>query len=176
MTPGKWQVAKNDIHLDAPMTHLVRKIDLPVRNFTENELAQAKAKMAKLKIKAEKDGSDTGGKQRWNQKTIDRFAKQDSEPYYPMELHVIKIGDIAIATNPFELFTEFGLRMKARSPALQTFVIQLSQNTGAYLAADDATRGGSYSAIINSCLVGSEGGDLLTDETVKDINSLWSKK
>ena len=111
-----------------------------------------------------------------NQKTIDRFAAQDEKPYFPMELHVLKIGDIAIATNPFELFTEFGLRMKARSKALQTFVIQLSGSTGGYLATDDATRGGSYSAIINSCQVGPEGGDLRTDETVKDINSLWEKK
>lgn len=171
-----WQVAKNDIHFDAPMQHSVRQLDLPVRKVTKEELALAKAEITKLKEQAKKSGSDTGWKQRWNQKTIDRFAKQDNEPYLPMELHVIKIGDIAIATNPFELYTEFGLRMKARSPALQTFVIQLSQSTGAYLATDEATRGGSYSAIINSCLVGPEGGDLLTDETVKDISVMWPKK
>ncbi|MFK5924697.1 MAG: hypothetical protein QM496_21175 [Verrucomicrobiota bacterium] len=171
-----WQVAKNDIHFDAPMEHSVRQLDLPMRKVTKKELAQAKAAIAGLKEQAKKSGSDTGWKQRWNQKTIDRFAQQNDKPYLPMELHVIKIGDIAIATNPFELFTEFGLRMKARSKALQTFVIQLSQNTGAYLATDDATRGGSYSAIINSCLVGPEGGDLLTDETVKDINAMWPKK
>ncbi|NOX98690.1 MAG: hypothetical protein GXP30_02995, partial [Verrucomicrobia bacterium] len=171
-----WRVAKNDVHFDPPMTHRVRQLDLPVRKVTEGELTQAKATIANLKKQAEKSGSDTGWKQRWNQKTVDRFAKQDDHPYCSMELHVIKIGDIAIATNPFELFTEFGLRMKARSKALQTFVIQLSQNTGAYLATDDATRGGSYSAIVNSCLVGPEGGDLLTDETVKDINAMWESK
>ena len=171
-----WQVAKNDIHYDAPLEHQVRDIELPVRKVTKAELAGAKAAIAQLK-KAEKEGNkDTGWKQRWNQKTIDRFAAQDEKPYFPMELHVLKIGDIAIATNPFELFTEFGLRMKARSKALQTFVIQLSSSTGGYLATDDATRGGSYSAIINSCRVGPEGGDLLTDETVKEINALWEKK
>ncbi len=171
-----WLVAKNDIHFDAPLEHQVRDIELPVRKVTKAELAEAKAAIAQLKEAEKKGNKDTGWKQRWNQKTVDRFAAQDEKPYFPMELHVLKIGDIAIATNPFELFTEFGLRMKARSNALQTFVIQLSQNTGAYLATDDATRGGSYSAIINSCLVGPEGGDLLTDETVKVINSLWEKK
>ncbi|MCF6313068.1 MAG: hypothetical protein L3J39_11510 [Verrucomicrobiales bacterium] len=171
-----WQVAKNDIHFDAPMQHSVRQLKLPVRKVTQQEVAQTKAVIANLKEQAKKNGSDTSRKQRWNQKTIDRFAKQDDEPYLAIEVHVIKIGDISIATNPFELFTEFGLRMKARSKALQTFVIQLSQSYGAYLATDDATRGGSYSAIINSCLVGPEGGDLLTDETVKDINAMWEKK
>lgn len=171
-----WQVAKEDVHFNPPMTHLSREINLPVRKVTDTELAQAKAEISKLK-EAEKNGNkDTGWKQRWNQKTVDRFAKQDDEPYFPMQLHVVRIGDISIATNPFELFTEFGLRMKARSKSLQTFVIQLSGNTGGYLATDDATRGGSYSAIINSCQVGPEGGDLLTDETVKDINSLWEEK
>ena len=171
-----WQVAKDDVHFDVPMTHKVRDIDLPVRKVTEKELAEAKAAIATLKEAEKKGNKDTGWKQRWNQKTIDRFASQDDKPYFPMELHVVRLGDIAISTNPFELFTEFGLRMKARSKALQTFVIQLSGNTGGYLATDDATRGGSYSAIINSCQVGPEGGDLLTDETVKDINALWEKK
>lgn len=171
-----WLVAKDDVRFDAPLIHATRKLDLPVRKVTAEELAEAKAAVAQLKEAEKKGNQDTGWKQRWNQKTIDRFARQDDEPYFPMELHVVRLGDIAISTNPFELFTEFGLRMKARSKALQTFVIQLSGSTGGYLATDDATRGGSYSAIINSCQVGPEGGDLLTDETVKDINSLWEEK
>ena len=39
---------------------------------------------------------------------------------------MIRLGDVAIATNVFELFTEFGIQIKARSRALQTFVIQLA--------------------------------------------------
>lgn len=35
---------------------------------------------------------------------------------------------MAIATNDFELFTDFGIQTKARSPALQTFIIQLAPN------------------------------------------------
>ena len=49
-----------------------------------------------------------------------------------MELHVIRLGDVAIATNVFELFTEFGIQIKARSRALQTFVIQLA-GPGSYV-------------------------------------------
>lgn len=171
-----WLVAKNDVHFDPPMTHTVRDIDLPVRKATREEVTEAEKAIAGLKATAKKTGRNTRRKQLWNQRTIDRFARQDDELYYSMELHVVRLGDVAIATNPFELFTEFGLRMKSRSKSLQTFVIQLSNRYGAYLPTDDAVRGGSYSAIINSNLVGPEGGDILTNETVKDINSLWKKK
>jgi len=44
----------------------------------------------------------------------------------PVEIHVIRLGDMAIATNRFELYLDFGIRIKARSKAVQTFVVQLA--------------------------------------------------
>ena len=89
-----------------------------------------------------------------------------------MELHAIRLGDVAIATNVFELFTEFGIQIKARSRALQTFVIQLA-GPGTYVPTGRAARGGGYSAIAESNLVGPEGGQMLADRTVELMNSLW---
>jgi hypothetical protein len=90
-----------------------------------------------------------------------------------MELHVIRLGDIAICTNPFELFTDFGIQIKARSRALQTFVIQLA-GSGGYVPPEKAVRGGGYSATVESNVVGPEGGQVLADKTVESINSLWT--
>ncbi|NOX98689.1 MAG: hypothetical protein GXP30_02990 [Verrucomicrobia bacterium] len=171
-----WQVAKNDVHFDAPLIHTVRNLDLPIRRVTKKEIAQAKTEITNLKAYSKKSGKDNQRKQLWNQKTIDRFAQQDNHPYYSIELHVLRLGDIAIATNPFELFTEYGLRMKARSKSIQTFVIQHTGADGMYLPTEEAVSGGGYSAIINSNYVGSAGGDLLTNETVKGINAMWEKK
>ena len=70
-----------------------------------------------------------------------------------MELHAIRVGDVAIATNVFELFTSYGLQMKARSRALQTFVIQLA-GPGTYLPTPRAVQGGGYSANVESSVVG----------------------
>jgi hypothetical protein len=109
---------------------------------------------------------------RWNQKTIDRYKEQTNSRGYAMELHSIRLGEVAICTNPFELYTEYGIRMKSRSPALQTFLIQLA-GPGSYLATAEAEAGGGYSAIVNSCLVGPEGGDKLVNETIFSINALW---
>jgi hypothetical protein len=48
---------------------------------------------------------------------------------------------VAIATDDFELFTDFGIRIKARSRALQTFLIQLA-GPGTYVPTERAARGG----------------------------------
>jgi hypothetical protein len=85
---------------------------------------------------------------------------------------VLRIGDVALCTNPFELFTDYGIRIQARSKALQTFVIQLVGD-GPYLPTEKALRGGSYSAVIQSNMVGPEGGEILVDRTVEVINGMW---
>ena len=91
-----------------------------------------------------------------------------------MKLHVLRIGDAAVCTNSFEMFTDYGIRIKARSKAVQTFVVQLA-GPGTYLPTEKAIRGGHYSAVVHSSLVGSEGGNVLVDRTVNIINSLWTE-
>ena len=89
----------------------------------------------------------------------------------PMEFHVLRLGDVAMATNPFELYLDYGLRIKARSKAVLTFVVQLSGGSCGYLPTAKAVEGGSYSA--TKYIVGPKGGQVLVDETVKRINTLW---
>jgi hypothetical protein len=101
----------------------------------------------------------------------------DKKPFYlldgvnPAEIHVLRLGDIAIATNPFEIFIDFGILMKSRSKAVLTFLVQLSCHHSGYLPTERAEKGGGYSA--DKYLVGAEGGYKLVDETVKRINELW---
>lgn len=100
-----------------------------------------------------------------------------SPPFYvvddvnPAEIHIIRLGDIAIATNPFELFIDYGMLIKARSKAILTFLVQLSCQHSGYLPTTRAAKGGGYSA--DKYLVGPEGGHKLVDETVKRINGMW---
>jgi hypothetical protein len=92
---------------------------------------------------------------RWYGRTVERFEaqKDDPNPMHEMELHVLRIGDAVICTNQFELFTDYGIQIMGRSKALQTFVVQLVGD-GTYLPTERAVRGGSYSAIVHSSLVG----------------------
>ena len=174
-----YEAVKDDRHGDVPLVHKVETIRLPMRLVTEPEYAEAKAAVDQAKAQIEKDpkAADRAFRRmKWYEVTVERFERQKTEPKptYETELHVLRIGDAAVCTNSFELFTEFGIRIKARSKAVETFVIQLV-GPGTYLPTERAVRGGHYSAIVHSSLVGPEGGQVLVDRTVELIDAMWSK-
>jgi len=83
----------------------------------------------------------------------------------------VRLGDIVIATNPFELFLDFGIQIKARSPAIQTFVVQLAGN-GSYIPTERALAGKGYGAEPVSNPIGPEGGKMIVEETIKILKNL----
>jgi len=173
-----YEVVREDRCADVPLTHKVETLRLPMRLVTEAEYAEAKAavEQAKARIAADPKAADREHRRmKWYEVTVERFERQqtDPTPSHEMELHVLRIGEAAVCTNAFELFTDYGIRIKARSKAVQTFVVQLV-GPGGYLATERAVRGGHYSAVVHSCLVGPEGGQILVDRTVELVNSLWS--
>jgi hypothetical protein len=95
-----------------------------------------------------------------------------TDPVAPIEFHVLRLGDIAMATNPFELYLDYGVRIKARSPAVLTLLVQLSCQHCGYLPTDKGVQGGGYSA--DKFVVGPKGGQVLVDETVNRLNALWN--
>ncbi|HTU25654.1 MAG TPA: hypothetical protein VMF30_09670, partial [Pirellulales bacterium] len=159
--------AVKEQHADAPLAHLVQTIDMPVRQVTQEESLAAKVKLAEV-------AGDPGGTniRRWQQSVVDRFERQKPDDVYRSEIHVLRLGDVAIATNPFELYTDYGVQMKARSPALQTFVIQLT-GSGTYLPTARGVAGGAYGAVVQSNMVGPEGGRVLVERTLEMIGQLW---
>jgi hypothetical protein len=161
--------AVKEKHADAPLVHRVETFELPVRQVTQEEALAAKVKVAELAG----DPASLRTRQ-WNQTVVDRFEKQKPGDVYRTEIHILRLGDVAIATNPFELYTDYGVQLKARSPALQTFVIQLA-GPGTYLPTDRGTAGGAYGAVIQSNTVGPEGGRVLVERTLDVINELWPK-
>ena len=104
---------------------------------------------------------------------IKRYREQQFKEVVPIEYHVIRFGDVAFATNPYELFPDYGNRIKARSKAAQTFVVQLCCGAGSYLPTEKAEKAGHYSAYISSGQVGHEGGDLYTRRSINEINEMF---
>jgi hypothetical protein len=98
--------------------------------------------------------------------------QKDPDATYPVEIHVVRLGDVAVCSNPFELFCEYGIRIKARSKATQTFILQMS-GFGSYLPTERALTGGHYSAVPQSNVIGPKGGQMLVDKTVQIIDGLW---
>ncbi len=98
------------------------------------------------------------------------FTEAGADPL-DVELHVIRLNDVVICTNPFELYLDYGLRIEARSKAALTLTSQLTAGRAGYLPTSKAVRGRGYSAEVYT--VGPEGGQVLVDETVKKISQLW---
>ena len=48
-------------------------------------------------------------------------------------MQVFRVGDLGVAAIPFEVFTEIGLEIKARSPFRSTFTIELANGSYGYL-------------------------------------------
>ena len=107
---------------------------------------------------------------------IDRYHLQELTEFDRVEIHIIRLGSIAFATNPFELFLDYGNQIRARSKAEQTFLIQLCNGDEGYLPTKKAEKHGHYSAIVGSGYVGHEGGDLLVRATLDKINELFTEQ
>lgn len=167
-----YEAARKEPYREVDFAHRVQDIELSPRVISSEEVAQAKAQIAEL---SKQEGTLTRIK--WHQSVLDRFEKQQAGTFekFPMELHVIRLGDVAIATNGFELFTDYGIQIKSRSPALQTFIVQLA-GRGTYLPSARAVAGGGYSAVPESNHVGPQGGQELVDYTLEQIEQLWAKK
>jgi hypothetical protein len=164
-----YDAAQRDQHSNPVLRHVVRDLQLPLRVVTGPEAADARKE-------AEKFAKDPAQRwnYNWNQSVVTRYELQrGGDPgTQKMELHALRLGDVAIASNEFELFTDYGVQMKARSPAVQTFVIQLAGSSG-YLPTERAVRGGGYSAVIQSSRIGPNGGQALVEHTVEAIKELW---
>ena len=172
-------VVQSDIRTDVPMAHRVLRLRLPGRKVTEDEFAAAKSNYDELVGKT-KLGDKDYVMMNVHKTVLDRYqAQQKADPVVPVEVHALRLGEVAIATNPFELFVDYGVRIQAGSPAEQTVLIQLATSLpsdyGVYLPTERAARGRGYSATVSASLVGPEGGQILVERTVEAINELWMK-
>ena len=172
-----YETVKYDRYVNVPLIHKVETLSLPMRLVTEQEYLFCKSERDQAAAEMAADSSTASevlARMTWNRDVVDRYERQkiNPDPKMDAEIHVLRLGDVAICTNQFELFTDYGLRIQARSNALQTFVIQLAAGTGSYLPTEKAVKGGGYSAVIQSDVVSPEGGQILVDRTVELINSL----
>ncbi|MCD6596524.1 MAG: hypothetical protein J7L04_02480 [Bacteroidales bacterium] len=172
-----YEAVKYEGLTDVQLTHKVETLNLPTFIISENEYLFAKAERDKYAAIIDADLNEAEKvltRKTWNADVVKRYEMQQKDPsVLETEVHILRIGDIVICTNPFELFTDFGIAMQARSRALQTFTIQLV-GSGHYVPTEKAVIGGGYSAIPQSCPLGPEGGQILVDRTVDLINEIFT--
>ena len=165
---------KDSGFLETRVVHL----DLPVRKVTPTEYEEAKRSYAEALV-------ELGMKKitPWQMQaihvqggTMHRYNMQEKHHIFQTDIIISRLDDMAFATSPFELFLDFGNRIRARSWAAQTFLAQLSNDEAGYLPSALAEKGGHYSAYVSSGIVGHEGGDVLVEKTVAVINELFDEE
>lgn len=166
-----------DYITSAKFEHKRITIDMPLRRVTP---AEKDAAISAIESFAEKVGDRTidfkdSAKMHIHAGVVLRSQLQETVDVVPIEVHIIRLGDIVFATNPYELFLDFGNQIKARSKASQTFLVQLSCGNYGYLPTKKAEQGSHYSAYVSSGMAGHAAGDLLVRTTVQNINELMNK-
>ena len=63
---------------------------------------------------------------------------------YPQEQTILRLGDLAIVTTPYELFSELGLRVKKHSPGPYTLVLSNTNGSESYFASESEMCRGGY--------------------------------
>jgi len=129
-----YEVVQNAKEENVVLKHRHAVINLPERIVTEAEYESCKAEAERLKA------SPGDGRGSWNARIVARYEKLKTNPHPTLStpINVLRIGDAVLCTNQFELYTDFAIQMKARSKAVQTFVVQLANGAAEPQPPDNA--------------------------------------
>ncbi len=98
------------------------------------------------------------------------------KPVDILPIHAIRIGDVALVTEPCELYCQFGLDIKRRSAAPITAVIGLADGFGGYCPTIYGILGGGYSGQpIFWTRLEPNAGYKIVESAGKLLNDVWHK-
>ena len=160
---------------DVKFEHRTYTMQLPLRRATLTQAKEAEKNIREYireKNGADIDFNDIAMMQN-DVGILIRFNEQEKKNIHETEFHCIRMGSVAISSDPFELFLDYANQIKARAVCEQTFLIQLAGGSAGYLPTEKAEKHGHYSAFIPSGNVGHEGGDQLVRETLKNISEMF---
>jgi len=152
-------------------------IELPAYVMSPEQVAYYEEQIAALTANGEPDPKSwDGGTLLRTRRLLERHAEMGPNPVLRADCNFLRLGDLAVATNPFELYLEYGQRIKARCPATQTIAAELTNDTLSYLPTRDALAHGHYSAMPASLRVGPEGGDKLVEKSLEVLEALFASE
>ncbi|NLB55695.1 MAG: hypothetical protein GX811_08030 [Lentisphaerae bacterium] len=152
------------------VAHISKTINLPRRKISQVEYDVAAKECGAMADDPEMAG---GWLFRSFKDVMNCFEKDGLMPDKKAELHAIRFGAVVMVTNPFELYVDYATQIKARSPAIQTFVVQLTAGDGMYIPTERAVKGGHYSAHPMMAPVGPDGGKLIVETSLQMIREVF---
>ena len=172
-----------------PIAHTVITPQLEFARYSDEDIAETKRRIAMVEALPPTEGMEPRAQlaeetyratMRGKYGRVLRAAEEvRKNPTGPSTLHIVRLGNIAFASNPFELFIDYMHRIQRQSPFEQTFIIQLSHMGGmhaGYLPTERAVANNGYSAEPYSHAIGARGGATLVAETVRELKRLATGK
>ena len=176
--------AKKEIFTEAKVRHHYWMQPMQRRRITDEELEACQKKLKELERNIP-DVNDDPERYRVamssyksyvgrNESILRRYAQQkENLPDPTFEAHAVAIGDVAFDTNKFELYQDYMHRVQARSPFVQTFVMQLTgDGAGTYLATERSQKNKGYGASMYCNWVGHEGGQQWVEGVLAHLQEL----
>ena len=87
-------------------------------------------------------------------------------------MQTFRIGELGIAAVPFEVFTEIGLEIKAKSPFKSSFTIELANGSYGYLPTPEQHQLGGYETWLGTNKVEKEASRKIVTEILKLFNQV----
>jgi hypothetical protein len=156
-------------------------IYLPLQDYTDAELQWSKE--GEMPLYNEREFLERRRKLKisvWEvQPPLEQMRKFEAVPpsvsgdpwRLPVEIHVFRLDkNTAIVTMPGELFSEFGIDLKKRSPFANTMLIELANADIAYVPVKQAFMQGDYETVNSRLAPGS--GEKMIDTAVEMLNGL----
>jgi hypothetical protein len=135
------------------------RIELPLQQYTPEEIANARGLFAR--IQERKLPFLLGVRAAKIVKIYDRHGGRP----ITTRVQAVRLGsDTALVLLPSEMFVEFGLEIKRRSPFAHTFVIELANESFGYIPTRKAFDEGAYEP--TNSLIQPGGGERLTEAAI----------
>lgn len=162
------QCQKLQYHQWVPLGMVQRELELAVRKPTAEQLARAK------ELLADPQRPDKFPRERVYAHRI--MKQQEAPATIQVIVQALRIGELGIATSPFETFAETGLEIKAKSPLKPTCTIELANGSYGYLPTPEQHTLGGYETWLGTNKVEIEASAKLTAAMLEMLGELKAEK
>ncbi|MCA9428436.1 MAG: hypothetical protein KC994_25375, partial [Candidatus Omnitrophica bacterium] len=159
-----------EFHSSVVLGHDHEDLPIETRQPDPKELEKAKATMERVE-----NGEKIAGMNLiLAYGAVELEKRYGDRPIDPLPVHVFRIGDVALVTQPCELYCQFGIDIKRRSPTPFTAVIGLADGYQGYCPTIAGVLGGGYSGQpISWTRLEPYAGYRIVESAGRMMNGLW---
>jgi len=142
-------------------------VPMPVRHIPDELVEWAKG------VQAAPDSYDLKDR-RYAAMTFELAQEKRDKPMTDAEVQAFRLGDVGWVMLPGEIFVEFGLDIKLRSPGKRTFVTEMANGVVGYVPTKRAFEGGAYETrTANSSRLAPVAGEMMVETAHALLDSMF---